>query len=85
MTDTELLEKAATNAGTLLDLPTNNSDHLTVVKIYLILSQIYGSDTDLMTHWVHTYNKHLHYIPMEGITDDRINDVLSYLEEFIFE
>ena len=85
MTDTELIEKAATNASTLLDLPTINSDHLTVVKIYLILSQIHNSDTDLMKHWIHTYNKHLEYIPLEGISDDRINDVLSYLEEFVFE
>lgn len=85
MTDTELIKKAATNASAILDLPAINSDHLTVVKIYLILSQIYGSDTDLMKHWIHTYNKHLQYIPLEGISDNRINDVLAYLEEFIFE
>ena len=85
MTDSELIEKAATNATALLDLPVINSEHLTVVKIYLILFQIYGGNTDLMKHWVHTYNKHLQCIPLEAISDNRINDVLAYLEEFVFE
>lgn len=85
MTDNELIQKAATNATALLGLPVINSEHLTVVKIYLILFQIYGSDVELMKHWVHTYNKHLKYIPLEGISDNRINDVLAYLEEFVFE
>lgn len=85
MTDAVLIQKAANNASVILGLDQDKvSDHLTVVRIYLALKQLYGGDVELMKHWTITHNKHLGYCPIVAIEGDNADDVLSYLESNIF-
>lgn len=85
MSDTALLEKASNNASVILGLDQSKiSDHLTVVRIYFALNQLYGGDVELMKHWTITHNKHLGYCPIVGIEGDNAEEVLSYLEGNVF-
>lgn len=85
MTDAAIIQRASDNASNILGLNQDKvSDHLTVVRIYLALNQLYGSNEDLMRHWIATYNNHLGYCPVIGIEGDNADDVLSYLESMLF-
>lgn len=85
MTDAALLERASNNASVILGLDQDKvSDHLTVVRIYLALNQLYGGDVELMKHWTTTHNYHLGYCPVVGIEGDNADEVLSYLESNVF-
>lgn len=85
MNDSELIEVACKNAIKILDLNHDKvTDHLSVVRIYFGLSHLMSGDEELMRGWVRNHNEHLGYCPIDGIEDNKMNDVLNYLEGNLF-
>lgn len=81
--DVQLLSSAASNAGKILEVRGWHDD-LSFVRIYKILSSLYGNDVEAMKHWIHTSNKHLGgRFPADLIqTENGIESVSNYLLSF---
>jgi hypothetical protein len=83
-----ILENAARKACEELELDydTEVSDNLAVIVLYTKLSACFGITEDasqLMRHWLHTYNKHFSAIPSELVKDrcEEINNYLTWMIE----
>ena len=83
MTDEEFLKRIATKAANILHMPLGDIDPAKLLHMYSCLSVLFGGDEELMMHWLNQHNKHLGYCPGAHLTDDRMDDIIGYLEGMV--
>jgi hypothetical protein len=84
MTDEQkFLEKIATKAANILHMSLGEIDPAKLLHMYSCLSVLFGSDEELMIHWISTYNNHLKFCPAAHLTDARMDDTIRYLEAMV--
>lgn len=88
--DTGLILLASTRAAYLLGLDrtyissmgavSNGSTHLQILKVYLLLHDILGSEGDVISRWMRSYNTYLCGIPLDLVkTNNGRDDLITYL------
>jgi hypothetical protein len=83
ITDEQFLKQTATKAANALHMPLGDIEPLKMLEMFSYLHILLGGDKELMIHWVNTHNKHLGFNPGAHLTDDRMDDIIGYLEGMV--
>lgn len=84
-TDTDLINEIYGKVAQKLHLPLSggDADKVQIVLLYSLLSCAFGSDEELMRHWLNTHNTHLGYVPAAHLADDKLREVIDYLDNYV--
>jgi hypothetical protein len=84
-TELEILDSAYVRIARKLHLPLSggDADKVQIVLLYSLLSSAFGQDEGLMRHWLNTPNTHLGYVPAVHLADDKLREVIDYLDDYV--
>jgi hypothetical protein len=84
MTDEQFLKQTATKAANALHMPLGDIEPLKMLEMFSCLYVLFGSDEELMIHWLSTHNNHLKFCPGAYLTSEyHMNRILGYLDGMI--
>jgi hypothetical protein len=79
-----IIESAALKASQVLHIPRRDIDPFDLIRLYSLLSRVFGDHEGNMIHWLNTHNMALGFCPAARLTDkSSLNNVLLYLEGFL--
>jgi hypothetical protein len=80
----EIIESAALKASQVLHIPRREIDPIDLIRLYSLLSTVFGDHEGNMIHWLNTHNLGLGFCPAARLTEkSSLNNMLLYLEGFL--